>query len=374
MPAGATLWSALGNASGALTLANAGNATTFNQTSAVTWTWANTTAASSGTSQSSPLLSLNGKYWDGAASQTDSWTIENVIANGTNGSSTLTLLHSGSTGAAGLQIPNKLLIAGTTSGTSTFTANATAGTANNAVTMSNVIGGPSGTRGAATYGFTSAANSGMYVGTGVAITHGGNGVASFQQASNKGIRLWSGGGFQWTTSANDPDGGTVDTSFSRLGAASVALGSGNASDVTGTLTLATLVLQTANAATWTRGQSSELLTLSTSGTTTDTAGNLLPANSIIEAVVARVTTSITTATTWQLGDATTNNRFTAANSTMTSGTTDIGLRHYQGSISTDAAGPVQTAAAKVRVTTTGTPGAGVIRITVFYRQFVAPTS
>ena len=132
--------------------------------------------------------------------------------------------------------------------------------------------------------------------------------------------------------------------------------------------------KTTNGADWIRGSASELLTLSTAGTTTDTTANLLPANAIIEAVVARVTTTITTATSWQLGDPTTAGRFTNANSTMTAGTTDIGLKHQQGSVATDAAGPVQTAAAKVRVTTVGTPGAGAIRITVFYRQFVAPTS
>ena len=45
-PSGSVLWSAIGNAAGALVLANANFATTFNQTSAVPWTWANTTAAS----------------------------------------------------------------------------------------------------------------------------------------------------------------------------------------------------------------------------------------------------------------------------------------------------------------------------------------
>src|ERR1035437_3589506 len=44
-PSGSVLWSALGNAGAALTLSNANYATTFDQTSAVNWTWANTTAA-----------------------------------------------------------------------------------------------------------------------------------------------------------------------------------------------------------------------------------------------------------------------------------------------------------------------------------------
>lgn len=132
---------------------------------------------------------------------------------------------------------------------------------------------------------------------------------------------------------------------------------------------------TANTSTWVRGQASELLVLSTVAATTDTIANLLPANSIIEAVTARITAAIVTATDWALGDATTANRFTAANATKATGTTTIGLRHYQGSIATDATGPVQTAAAPVRVTTTGAlPTAGTVRITVYYRTFTAPTT
>lgn len=133
-------------------------------------------------------------------------------------------------------------------------------------------------------------------------------------------------------------------------------------------------LLTANGAQWVQGQNSELLTLSTSGATTDTTANLLPANSIIEAVVCRVTTTITTATDWSVGDGTTAARFSSANATLVAGTTSVGLNHQKGAVTTDAAGPTQVSAAKVRITTTGTPGAGAIRITVFYRSFVAPTS
>jgi hypothetical protein len=126
---------------------------------------------------------------------------------------------------------------------------------------------------------------------------------------------------------------------------------------------------------WCRGSMTELLTLSTVGLTTDTTNNLLPVDSIIESVEARVTTTITTTTNWAVGDATTAARFCAANATLTAGTTSSCLKHQQGSVATDAAGPVQSAAAKVRITCTGAnPGAGVIRITVFYRRFIAPTS
>lgn len=122
------------------------------------------------------------------------------------------------------------------------------------------------------------------------------------------------------------------------------------------------------------GHVQEAITLSTSGTTTDSAADLLPAGAIILSVTCRVNTTITTATAWAVGDATTSQRFVSNNSTMTAGTTAIGLNQMQGSVTTDAAGPVQAAAAKLRITTTGTPGAGVIRCSVFYVQFTAPVA
>jgi len=134
------------------------------------------------------------------------------------------------------------------------------------------------------------------------------------------------------------------------------------------------IVQSPDTGQWVRGQASELLTLSTSGTTTDTSANLLPANAIIDAVVARVTTTITVATNWKLGDATQAGRFTAVQTGLTAGTTVVGLLHADPTVATANLGPVQAAAAKIRVTTTGTPSAGQIRVTVFYRQFVPPGS
>jgi hypothetical protein len=119
----------------------------------------------------------------------------------------------------------------------------------------------------------------------------------------------------------------------------------------------------------------ELLTLSTGGLTTDTTANLLPAGSLILAVVGRVTTTITTATSWGLSDPTTANRFAATNSTLTAGTTSIGIVQWSGAITTLAAGPSQAAAAKVRVTCVGSnPGAGVVRVGVLAFVFGAATS
>jgi len=63
-------------------------------------------AASVITSQSSPVLTLSGTCWTGAASATDTWTIQDVVANATDGASTLTFSQSGSPGVASIQIPS----------------------------------------------------------------------------------------------------------------------------------------------------------------------------------------------------------------------------------------------------------------------------
>ncbi len=122
------------------------------------------------------------------------------------------------------------------------------------------------------------------------------------------------------------------------------------------------------------GTATETITLDTAATFTDSIANMLGLNCIIDAVVARVQTAIATATDWSLGDPTTADRFLSATTDLAGTTRKVGLNHWQGGVSTDAAGPVQLANAKVRITTTGTPSAGAIRVTVFYRQFFAPTS
>lgn len=234
------------------------------------------------------------------------------------------------------------------------------------------------------YSFASDATAGLFrVGANEVQLQSGNNQAQLDIAANL-VRLKLGGtithyldinqysigvngAYKWSSTGNASSG--QDTGLYRLGAGSISVGNATGGDFSGSLTLASITQQTPNGAQWISGQNSELLTLSTVGTTTDTVGNLLPANSLIESVVARVTTTITTATSWALGDGTTAARFAAANSTMTAGATSVGTAHWAGTISS-----VQAAAAKVRVTTVGTPGAGVVRITVFYSQLVAPTS
>ena len=175
-----------------------------------------------------------------------------------------------------------------------------------------------------------------------------------------------------TWAVPDPIGPTTPNTgkFTTLEATSTSTQTG---DVTQS---ANQTRKSANAAEWKQGQLSEEITLSTAGVTTDSVADLLPANSIMEAVVARVTQTITTATDWKLGDATQAGRFLAAQSgaQLTLGATAVGLAHADPTVATANLGPVQTAAAKLRITTTGTPGAGKIRITTFFRTFVAPTS
>jgi hypothetical protein len=125
------------------------------------------------------------------------------------------------------------------------------------------------------------------------------------------------------------------------------------------------------------GLASELITLSTGGTTTDSTAFLLPANSVIDAVSWYVETAITGAgvTGFQIGDATQAQRFQSTFSTLTAGQSGVGLNHRDPTVATANLGPVQTTAVKVRITAIGgTPTAGKIRVVVCYRTFTAPTS
>lgn len=76
-------WDQIGSATANLTLSNTNFSTTFDQTSAVTWTWANTIAATSTIPQTSPIISFCGSWWGftsptntTGASLMDNWTIQ----------------------------------------------------------------------------------------------------------------------------------------------------------------------------------------------------------------------------------------------------------------------------------------------------------
>ncbi len=100
------LWNNNGNANGNLTLANGNFTTTFNQTSRVAWTWANTTAGTSSSVNSSPVLQLEANYYSGSLSEPDTWSIGTSLGVGVNGSSLLGILHSGTSGLSGVLIGN----------------------------------------------------------------------------------------------------------------------------------------------------------------------------------------------------------------------------------------------------------------------------
>jgi hypothetical protein len=132
-------------------------------------------------------------------------------------------------------------------------------------------------------------------------------------------------------------------------------------------------LYATNGGYWEHGTASELLTIAAAATT-DTTANLLPVDAVIESVTVRVTTLIPTAVTFTVGDATTAARF-ATGVAVAAGTTAVGLLHRNPDVAA-AAGPVQSAAAKVRITPNAQPAAatGVVRIQVFYSKWVAPTT
>lgn len=180
-------------------------------------------------------------------------------------------------------------------------------------------------------------------------------------------------GKQWD--APDPIGTTTPAAgkFTTLEATST-LDVAGATEIQGALQVNNDIgQQSANEALWLKGQVSEEITLNIAATFTESAANLLPANSIIEGVVARVTATIATATDWKLGDAAQTARFLAATTDLTLGTTKVGLAHRHPDV-VAALGPVQATAAKLRITTTGVPSAGKVRVTVFYSQFISPAS
>lgn len=159
------------------------------------------------------------------------------------------------------------------------------------------------------------------------------------------------------------------------GAELFAIGADGSAEIAGDLQVEKDMGQLSpNGALWTRGQVSEEITLDVGAVFTDSVADMLPANSIIEAVVARITETITTAANWSLGDSAQVARFLASTTDLVLDTTKVGLAHANPTVATADLGPVQTAAAKLRITLNANPGAGKLRITVFYRQFVAPTS
>lgn len=112
-------------------------------------------------------------------------------------------------------------------------------------------------------------------------------------------------------------------------------------------------------------------TLATVSTITNTGLTCLPANSIIDAIVYRITTTITTAANFTIGDATIAARFCAAQSVLTVGTSGFCFAQAD---QTGTSGPRQTSSVAIRITTNVNPGAGAIRLIVYYHSWTTPTS
>jgi hypothetical protein len=104
-------WSSLSNSAADLILANAGYRTEFDQTTNVSWTWINKNSGTVSSTNASPVFYLGAYYYNGSSAP-DYWTIGTSLAAGTNGASTLTLGHSGSTGTAAVQVPSLIATGG----------------------------------------------------------------------------------------------------------------------------------------------------------------------------------------------------------------------------------------------------------------------
>lgn len=224
---------------------------------------------------------------------------------------------------------------------------------------------PDGTAALPSFGFSVLGGYGFYWASGIGLTAGDTLRWQLGQSIKGAQTSW----LEWTASAATAAADVGIGSGSALGAADTVV------VYAGGLGVADAPVQfrtTGNNASYReQGISTELLTLSVGGTTTDTAANLLPAGSLIEAVVTRVTTAITGAgvTSFSVGDATIGGRFSTLNA-LALGSTSIGTLHQD---ATGTSGPRQTAAAKVRITAVGaTPTGGIVRIIVYYSTYTIP--
>jgi hypothetical protein len=135
----------------------------------------------------------------------------------------------------------------------------------------------------------------------------------------------------------------------------------------------TVRVRTSNGAYMEYGTNSELLTLSTVAQTTDTTANLLPANSFIDAVAYRVILAVD-GTSISVGDATQAARFVSSSNQIGATQGVVGMLQLDPTVASANLGPVQTSAAKVRISCGSQNTGGQVRITVFYKKFIGPTS
>jgi hypothetical protein len=121
----------------------------------------------------------------------------------------------------------------------------------------------------------------------------------------------------------------------------------------------------------------ELITLSTSTTVNTSTTNLLPANSIINAVLTECVVAIATATSYKVGDPTSDARFLSFTTSIGANQASLGLNQWNPAIGTTLAlSAVQASATTVKITTAAAtpPTAGKIRVTVFSTVYTGPTT
>jgi hypothetical protein len=120
------------------------------------------------------------------------------------------------------------------------------------------------------------------------------------------------------------------------------------------------------------------VTLSTPSATTTLCSNCIPANAVIEGVVARVGTTITGCSGgWELGDGTTAARFAAANTTLTAGTVSAADVQNTSGIASASTGIMnQSASPKSIVNTcvTSNASAGAIHVHAFGFVLATPNN
>lgn len=149
-PSSSVTWDTIGNAAGALSLANGTNATTFNQTSAANWSWLDTTAASSGAVTNSPVLIIGQKTWNGA-SVDEQLSSTLITGTGSNAAVTQTWATSGSTAGTQFQLKDTsigganttslVLVRGSTAGVQLFVDSANQGITSAGSQPLNLFGG-----------------------------------------------------------------------------------------------------------------------------------------------------------------------------------------------------------------------------------------
>jgi len=119
-----------------------------------------------------------------------------------------------------------------------------------------------------------------------------------------------------------------------------------------------------------------IVTLSTTGLTTTVCTSCIPINGIVLGVVARVTTTITGLTAWELGDGTTATRFTAANSTLTAGTVSAADLQTTTGVASTTTGMLNITSAKniVLTATVADATAGAVHVKAFGYVLATPNN